>query len=187
MHRLLDLRRIVGPVACAAAIALGGCSVYHDEASGSFSEAALTKAGSDAGIPVQVDGRVGSVQGSPLANAVAAAMPATIGGTAVKYAPCPQYTECPGDHVVWTFGPPPARPASAYPPALGHYVSWLWFQTPSPNTLAVKVAVFQGGNVVASSAGQVDSSDPNDPAFKALIANMTYSVIPGWFDRYNPL
>ncbi len=188
MLRFSDFRRVALPAAFAGAMSLGGCSVYQDEVYGSFSESALTSAGAGPGIAIQVDGKVGSAQGDKLATIVAAAMPVTIGDAKVRYAPCKQFTECPGDHIVWTFGPPSARPASAYPPALATNVGWIWGEERSPNNVTVKVAVFQGGNVVATAAGQVDAADPNDPAFKDLIESMSDSVLsaPGLIDRYSP-
>lgn len=163
---------------------LSGCSVYQDEVHGSYAEASWSQLGSGAGIPVQVDGVVGSVGGDALSKAVASAMPTTLGGSAIHYAPCEANTECAGDHVVWTFGPPAARPASAYPPALGHNLNWFGSYQPVPNNVTAKVALIQGGRVVASAAGQVDANNPDDPAFRALIGEMTHSVMPGpsWLD-----
>jgi hypothetical protein len=178
-------RRAAASAAVVAfAAGLGGCSVYQTDISGSFSEAALTTPGAAAGIPVQVDGKVGGVQGAPLATAVAAAMPTTVADAAVHYAPCAAYTECAGDHVVWTFGPPAARPTSAYPPFAAYNLNWLWGYQPAPNNVTVKVAVFQGGQVVSSASGQVDADNPGDPAFQALIADMSQAVLssPGWFN-----
>lgn len=158
---------------------LAGCSTYHSSAGGGFSTSGLTAAGSGPGIPFQVDGMVGSVQGAPLAAAVATAMPATVAGTPVHYGACEPFTECAGDHLVWTFGPPDARPASAYPPALGTNLNWFGHYQPAPNNVTVKVALFQGGNVVASTSGQTNADSPNDPAFQALIADMAATVLSG--------
>src|SRR5579859_1593467 len=123
-----------------------GCSTYQSGVSGNFSSERLTTAGSGPGIALQVDGSVGGVRGAQLATAVASALPATVEGTAVHYAACEPYTECAGDHLVWTFGPPAARPASAYPPALGTNLNWFGSYEPSPTNVTVKVALFQGGN-----------------------------------------
>lgn len=190
MSTLSFLRCACLPAAMiAAAISLGGCSVYQSDVDFSFSEASLTGAGTGAGIPIQVDGKVGDVQGAPLAAAVTAAMPKSIGETAVHYAPCAPYTECAGDHIVWTFGPPAARPVTAYPPALATNIDWIGPYRPSPNNVTVKVAVIQRGRVVASASGQVDASNPNDPAFQALIEEMSENALcaPGWLDEYSPL
>jgi hypothetical protein len=66
----------------AIAIASGGCaSVYHTEISDGFSAKPLTPAG---GLPLQVNGVVGGQRGAPLAQAVADAMPASVGGVAVQ-------------------------------------------------------------------------------------------------------
>lgn len=167
------------------ALTLAGCSTYHSAASGNFSTERLTSAGGGAGIPFQVDGSVGGVRGAPLATAVAGAMPATVAGTSVHYTACEPYTECAGDHLVWTFGPPTARPASAYPPALGTNLNWFGDYQPSPTNVTVKVALFQYGNPVASTSGQTDAASPNDPAFQALIADMASKVMsgPDVFDR----
>lgn len=165
------------------ALAATGCApVYHTEIDGGFAQAPLT---SPKGAALQVDGVVGGIEGEPLAQAVAAAMPSDVGGASFQYAPCEAYTECPGDHLVWTFGPPAARPTSAYPPALGTNVNWVGTWTPAPTNVTVKVALFQNGNVVSSAAGQVDAASPDDPAFKSLIASMTSTVLspsywPGW-------
>jgi hypothetical protein len=164
---------------------LAGCSTYHTTAGGGFSNASLTAAGSGSGIPFQVDGKVGNTQGAPLAAAVATAMPASVGGAAVHYAACEAYTECAGDHLVWTFGPPSARPVSAYPPAAAYNLHWFGNYEPAPNNVTVKVALFQGGNVVASTSGQTNADSPNDPAFQSLIAEMSGAVLsgPDVFDR----
>jgi hypothetical protein len=166
-------------------LTLAGCSVYHTSAGGGFSGTDLTAAGTGPGIPLQVDGKVGGIQGAPLAAAVSSAMPASVAGTAVHYAACEPYTECAGDHIVWTFGPPDARPTSAYPPALGRNFNWFGDYQPAPNNVAVTVALFQGGNVVASTSGQTNADSPNDPAFQSLIAQMSASVLsgPDFFDR----
>ncbi len=166
-------------------LTLAGCSTYHSSAGGGFSTADLTAAGAGSGIPIQVDGKVGAVQGAPLAAAVSSAMPASVAGTAVHYAACEPYTECAGDHLVWTFGPPDARPASAYPPALGTNLNWFGDYRPAPNNVTVKVALFQGGNVVASASGQTKADTPNDPAFQGLIAALSADVLsgPDVFDR----
>jgi len=171
--------------AAGLALTLAGCSTYHSSVSGSFSSERLTTAGSGPGIAFQVDGTVGGVRGAPLATAVASAMPAAVEGTAVHYTACEPYTECAGDHLVWTFGPPDARPASAYPPALGHNINWFNDYAPSPTNVSVKVALFQGGSPVASVSGQTEAASPNDPAFQQLIANMAQEVMsrPDFFDR----
>ena len=163
-------------LATTALISTGCASVYHTEVDGGFSDAPIRAA---AGLPLQVDGMVGGQQGAPLAQAVAAAMPTSISGATVQYVPCEEYTECPGDHLVWTFGPPAARPASAHPPALSTNLNWIGPYRPAPNNVAVKLALFEGNNVVASTSGQVDASSPSDPAFQALIAAMTQSVLSG--------
>ena len=160
-------------------LTLAGCSVYHSSAGGGFSSTGLTASGTGTGIPFQVDGKVGGVQGAPLAAAVATAMPATVAGTSVHYGACEPFTECAGDHLVWTFGPPAARPASAYPAALGRNLNWFGDYEPAPNNVTVKVALFQGGNVVASTSGQTNADSPNDPAFQALIADMAATVLSG--------
>jgi hypothetical protein len=159
-------------------LALAGCSTYHSAASGNFSSERLTSAGGG-GIPFQVDGSVAGVRGAPLATAVAGAMPATVAGTAVHYTACEPYTECAGDHLVFTFGPPAARPSSAYPAALGTNLNWFGDYEPSPTNVAVKVALFQNGNPVASVSGQTDAASPNDPAFQSLIADMAATVMSG--------
>ncbi|HTJ64020.1 MAG TPA: hypothetical protein VL899_09425 [Alphaproteobacteria bacterium] len=166
----------------AFALALGACSTYNTATTGGFSDAALVA--QTKGVPVQVDGSVGGVHGAPLATAVAAAMPTMVGGKSLQYAPCEPNTECAGDHLVWTFGPADWRPASAHPPALATNVNWFGDVRPAPNNVAVKLALFQGGTVVASTSGQVDVNNPDDPAFKALIATMTDEVLsgPDWLD-----
>ncbi len=164
------------------ALAATGCApVYHTEIDGGFAQAPLT---SPKGAALQVDGVVGGIEGEPLAQAVAAAMPSDVGGASFQYAPCEAYTECPGDHLVWTFGPPAARPASAYPPAISRNIDWIGDYRPAPNNITAKLAVFENGDVVATTAGQVDANGPDDPAFKALIAAMTRAVLsrPGWFN-----
>ncbi len=156
-------------LAIAIAGSLAGCApVYHDEVFGSYSTSALTTAGAASGIPIQVDGKVGDA--------------------AVHYAPCAAYTECTGDHVVWTFGPPAARPASAYPSALATNIDWIGPYTPAPDNVAVKVAVIQHGTIVATAAGQVDADNPDSAAFQDLIASMARRVMPadGWLDPYLP-
>jgi hypothetical protein len=160
-------------------LTLTGCGVYNSSAGGGFSTSSLTAAGSGAGIPFQVDGKVGGIQGAPLAAAVGGAMPTSVAGATVHYAACEPYTECAGDHLVWTFGPPDARPASSHPPALGTNLNWFGSYEPAANNVTVKLALFQGGNVVASVSGQTDADSPNDPAFQALIAGMSQSVLSG--------
>lgn len=180
MSASVNRKHSIGLLAAAGfAMTLAGCSTYHSSVSGNFSTERLASAGSGAGIAFQVDGSVGGVRGTPLATAVAAAMPATIQGTAVHYSACEPYTECAGDHLVWTFGPPSARPASAYPPALGTNLNWFGDDQPAPTNVTVKVALFQGGNPVASTSGQTDAASPDDPAFKALIADMAAEVTSG--------
>jgi len=167
------------------ALGAAGCSVYHAEVDGGFSASALTALGAGTGIPLQVDGAVGSVRGAALATAVAGSMPTTVEGTPVRYAPCDPYTECAGDHVVWTFGPPAARPASVYPSELHVNVDWIGGYQPSPANITAKVALFHGGTVVSSAAGQVDAPNgTDDPAFRALIADMSRAVFssPGLLD-----
>jgi len=153
---------------------LAGCAAYHTYAGNGFSGEALASASAKDGIPFQVDGKVGDVQGAPLATAVGAAMPASF-----HYAACAPYTECPGDHLVWTFGPPDARPRSAYRANTAYNLNWIGGYEPSPNNVTAKVALFQGGNVVASASGQVDASNPNDPAFQAMVADMSHTVLSG--------
>ena len=160
-------------------LTLAGCSTYHSAASGNFSTERLTSGGGGTGIRFQVDGSVAGVRGAALATAVAGAMPATVAGTAVHYAACEPYTECAGDHLVWTFGPPAARPSSAYPAALGTNLNWFGDYEPSPTNVSVKVALFQNGNPVASVSGQTDAASPNDPAFQSLIASMASQVMDG--------
>ena len=166
-------------VAVGLSLTLAGCSTYHSATSGNFSAERLASAGGGAGIPFQVDGSVGGVRGAPLATAVAGAMPATVGAAAVHYTACEPYTECAGDHLVWTFGPPDARPASAYPPAVGRNLNWIGDYQPSPTNVSVKVALFQNGNPVASISGQTDAASPNDPAFQSLIAGMAAKLMSG--------
>ena len=158
---------------------LAACSAYHRQTSWGFSGDSLTSAGAGPGIAFQVDGKVGDTQGAPLATAVATAMPATVGGAAVHYAACAPYTECAGDHLVFTFGPPDARPTSAYPPAMGYNLNWFGNYEPAANNVTVKVALFQGGNVVASASGQTEAGSPNDPAFQSLIAQLSETVMSG--------
>src|SRR5271168_708386 len=94
-------------VLASLSLPLTGCATNHMEAGGDFSEVGLASA--KGGLPFQVDGKVGNVQGAPLAAAVGAAMPGSVGGTELHYVACDPYTECAGDHLVWTFGPPAAR------------------------------------------------------------------------------
>jgi len=163
-------------------VILGGCGVYQSQISGNFSRSALA-ASAGGGIPIQVDGNVGGIRGAPLATAVAAAMPPSLDGAPSRYAPCEPYSECPGDHVVWTFGPPSARPASVHPPALSINLHQFGPYRPSPNDVTAKAALFQGGTVVASVSGQVDASGPDDPAFQSLIGRMSRTILsPSWFD-----
>lgn len=165
-------------VACLC-LPLAACSAYHRQAGGGFSGDSLTTAGAGPGIAFQVDGKVGATQGAALAAAVATAMPASVGGAAVHYAACAPYTECAGDHLVFTFGPPSARPPSAYPSAMGYNLNWFGNYEPEPNNVTVKVALFQGGNVVASASGQTEADSPNDPAFQSLIAELSETVLSG--------
>jgi len=167
-------------------IALAGCSSYHTQVTGGFSDSALAAHGA---LPIQVDGKVGGVQGAPLAAAVAAAMPSSVDGVKLQYAQCEAYTECAGDHLVWTFGPPEARPSSVHPPALSYNVNLIGPYEPAPNNVAVKVALFQGGHLVASASGQVDANNPDDPAFKSLIDEMSAQVLegPDWLDQADVL
>jgi hypothetical protein len=166
----------------ALALALSACNTYYTQTSRGFSDAAL--AAQAKGVPVQVDGSVGGVRGAALEKVVAAAMPTTVGDKALQYALCEPYTECAGDHLVWTFGPAEWRPVSAHPPALATNVSWFGDHRPADNNVAVKLALFQGGTVVASTSGQVDANGPDDPAFQSLIARMTHEVLsgPDWMD-----
>jgi hypothetical protein len=157
---------------------LAACGTYHAAASNNFSAKKLTDAGSAAGIQIQVDGRVGAIQGAELAKAVAAAMPATIAGKPVHYVTCEEYTECVGDHLVFTFGAPAARPITAYPPAMAVNFNLIGYK-PAPNNVSVKLALFQDGNPVSSIAGQTDADSPSDPAFQSLIAQMSGTVISG--------
>ena len=180
-------RLTTASVAACLCLPLAACSVYHDTVGGGFSSTGLTTAGTAGGIPFQVDGKVGTAQGAPLAAAVATAMPTSVAGATVHYTACQPYTECAGDHLVWTFGPPAARPASAYPPAAAYNVEWVGHYEPASNNVTVKVALFQGGNVVASASGQTDADSPNDPAFQSLIAEMSETVLSGpdaadWID-----
>ena len=177
MSLLGNSTRIAMTLVLALCLPLAGCATYHTQAGGGFSNAALT--GAKGGLPFQVDGKVGNVQGAPLATAVGAAMPAAVGGAEFHYAACDAYTECAGDHLVWTFGPPAARPRSAYPPAMAVNLNLVGGYEPSPNNVTAKVALFQGGNVVASAAGQVDARDPSDPAFQAMISQMSHAVLSG--------
>ncbi|MDB5392966.1 MAG: hypothetical protein JWM91_472 [Rhodospirillales bacterium] len=162
----------------ALCLPLAGCATYHSAASNSFSSKRLADAGTGGGIQIQVDGKVGGMQGAPLAAAIAAAMPATVDGTPVHYVACDPYTECPGDHLVFTFGPPAARPTTVYPPALAVNFNLLGYH-PAPNNVTAKLALFQGGNAVTSIAGQTNADSPSDPAFQSLIGNMSSSVLSG--------
>jgi hypothetical protein len=174
-----------GALILASSLALGGCTTYHQEVGGGFSDADLSTLGAGTGIPLQVDGSVGGVSGAKLAAAVSTAMPSALGASNIHYRPCEPYTECSGDHVVWTFGPTAARPASNYPAALHVNLDWFGTYHPGADHVSAKVALFQGGNVVASADGQVDAPQgADDPAFKAMIAEMSAAVMesPGWFD-----
>jgi hypothetical protein len=171
-------RLAVSLTLAAICLPLAGCATYHPAAGNGFSGKRLAEAGTAGGIQIQVDGKVGGVQGAPLAAAVSGAMPGTVAGTAVHYVACEPYTECPGDHLVFTFGPPAARPANAYPLSLATNVNWLGYH-PAPNNVTVKLALFQGGNPVASISGQTNADSPNDPAFQSLIASMSRSVLSG--------
>ena len=174
--RFAHYLRVAAILVVAAATA--GCSVYQASVDDGYSGAALTAQA--AGIPLQVDGAVGAVRGAALAASVAAAMPASIDGTPVQYAPCEPFAECAGDHVVWTFGPPTARAASNYPAEFHVNVDWIGGYQPSPTKVTALVAVFQGNNVVARASGQVDAPDgANDPAFKAMIESMSRAVFLG--------
>jgi hypothetical protein len=163
---------------------LSGCSVYQADSGDGLAGSSLIAAGAGQGIAVQVDGSVGGARGAALAAAVADAMPRKIGDAPIRYAPCEAYTECAGDHIVWTFGPPAARPASAYPPALATNIDWIGPYQPAPDAVTVKVALIQNGDVVASASGQVEADKPDAPAFRDLIASMSAVVLPspGWFD-----
>jgi hypothetical protein len=170
--------------AASVSVALAGCSVYNSHTGGGFSGSALT---ATSGLPIQVDGKVGGVQGAPLATAVVASMPASIDGTQLHYKACDAYTECAGDHLVWTFGPPDWRPASVHPAALSVNFNLFGSYRPAPNNVAVKVTLIQGGHIVASASGQVDADNPNDPAFRSLISDMSDEVLSGpdvldWID-----
>ena len=163
---------------------LAGCATYHTHVGNGFSGETLAAASAKSGIPFQVDGKVGNVQGAALASAISTAMPASVDGNEMHYAACAPYTECPGDHLVWTFGPPDARPRSAYPANTAYNLNWIGSYEPAPSNVTAKVALIQGGNVVASASGQVDADNPDDPAFKAMIAQMSDAVLsgPDWFD-----
>lgn len=181
--RLVNCVRSAAIAACVAATT--GCSVYHAEVDEGFSTAGLAAQSGGAGIPLQVDGAVGASRGAALAALVAADMPATVEGTAVRYAPCEPFTECAGDHVVWTFGPPAARPASDYPSELHVNIDWVGGYEPSPTQITALVAIFQGNNVVATASGQVDAPQgANDPAFREMIDDMSRTVFsaPGLLD-----
>jgi hypothetical protein len=171
--------KVLGGVCLVAGLA--GCSPYYTQVGGGFSGAALTAHGA---LPIQIDGKVGSAEGAPLAQAVAAAMPASVDGVKLEYAPCKPDTECPGDHLVWTFGPPEARPASVHPAALSYNVNLIGSYQPEPNNVAVKVMLIQGGHIVASASGQVDADNPDDPNFKSLIGDLSGQVLegPDWLD-----
>jgi hypothetical protein len=162
-------------------LAMTGCSgsVYHVESYGGFSNAALEAQSRTEGLQIQVDGSVGAVRGAPLAAAVATAMPTSVNGAPIRYAPCEAFSECPGDHLVWIFGPPAARPASAYPPAIAMNINWVGTYRPDPNNVTIKAALFQNGEVVSTAAGQVDASAPGDPAFQATIRRMATDVLSG--------
>ena len=166
------------------AFALGGCSTYHSASTEGYSGERLTQMGAGNGIALQVDGQVGGIRGAPLAAAVAAAMPTTVENTTVRYAPCEPYGECAGDHVVWTFGPPPARSSWSYPPALSLNVDWIGDGYPSKTKIAAEATLFQNGNPVATVSGQVSADNPNDPAFQSMIGEMSRSILtaPGWFE-----
>jgi hypothetical protein len=179
-----NTRLAVSLAIAAFCLPLAGCSTYHEAAGNGFSAKDLTDAGAAAGIQIQVDGRVGNMQGAPLAAAIIAAMPTTLNGTAVHYVACEASTECPGDHLVFTFGPPAARPKTAYPPAVAVNFNLMGYE-PAPNNVAAKLAFFQGDNVVSSVAGQTNADSPSDPAFQSLIGDMSHSVLsgPDFFDR----
>jgi hypothetical protein len=162
------------------ALALGGCAVQRSEVDEGFSGEALTAQGTGAGIPVQVDGVVGNARGAALAASVTGAMPTEVAGTAVHYAACEPYQECPGDHVVWTFGPPSARSSWNYPAAFHFYPGWIGSYEPGPNHITAIVALFQGDNVVATADGQVDAPNgADDPAFRAMIDQMSRAIFSG--------
>ncbi len=164
--------------------ALSGCSSYHSAGTNGYSDAGLTAVGGTSGIPLQVDGQVGGLRGAPLTAIVAAAMPTTVDGAAVHYAPCEDYSECAGDHVVWTFGPPPARSNWSYPPALSVNVNWIGNPYPSKDKIAAEATLFQNGEPVSTVSGQVTAEGPNDPAFQSMISEMSGRLLtgPGWFD-----
>jgi len=178
--------------ACLAVLCLAmtGCSskVYHAESYGGFSSAALVDQSNAGGLQIQVDGSVGTLRGAPLAAAVESAMPVSLNGAPIRYAACEAHSECPGDHLVWTFGPPAARPASAYPPWAAMNINWVGTYRPDPNNVTIKAALFQNGEVVSTAAGQVDASAPDDPAFQATIARMAHDVLsgPGLLYRITP-
>ena len=178
-HRAVSLA-----VAAALSLQMAGCATFHPAAGNGFSGKKLADAGAAAGIPVQIDGKVGGIQGAALATAVTAALPATVAGNTVHYVACEPYAECPGDHLVFTFGPPAARPTNAYPLSLATNVNLLGY-SPSPNTVTAKLALFQGGTVVASISGQTAADSPNDPVFQSLVTSMSNSVLsgPDIFDR----
>lgn len=169
------------------ALALGGCAAQRAEVDEGYAGEVLAAQGTGAGIPVQVDGAVGSVRGAPLAASVTGAMPTEVGGATVRYAACEPYQECPGDHVVWTFGPPSARSTWDYPAAFHFNPGWIGSYDPGPAHVTAKVALFQGTNVVATAEGQVDAPNgTDDPAFRAMIADMSRAVFSGpglmdWF------
>jgi hypothetical protein len=62
---------------------------------------------------------------------------------------------------------------------VGTNLNWIGGYEPAANNVAVKVALFQGGNVVASVSGQTEADSPTDPAFQSLIANMAATVLSG--------
>jgi hypothetical protein len=166
------------------ALAVAGCSSYHSAGTNAYSAAGLTEVGAAGGIPLQVDGQVGGIRGAPLTAVVAAAMPATVDGAKVHYAPCEDYSECAGDHVVWTFGPPPARSNWSYPPALSVNVNWIGNPYPSKDKIAAEATLFQNGEPVSTVSGQVTADGANDPAFQSMISEMSGRLLtgPGWFD-----
>ena len=160
------------------ALTCAGCAVYHSETTGGFSGAGIADLGAGSGIPFQVDGSVAGVRGSALAAAVGAGMPATIESKTVHYIPCAPYTECAGDHVVWTFGPPPMRSSANYPSALHFNPAWIGSYRPATTRVAATVSIFQGGALVSTAAGQVDAPEGvNDPAFKAMISELSGTVL----------
>ena len=167
----------------AVSLLAAGCAVFHQEVDDGYSGDALAAQSTAGGVPLQVDGSVSGLSGNPLAALVGGAMAASAGGSALRYTPC--NPDCAGDRIVWTFGPPAARPVTAYPAAFHVPLEWFDNGQPSATNVSAEVALFQGSRVVASASGQVDAPEgANDPAFKAMIAEMSHAILsgPNWIE-----